>query len=136
VDVHRRGFLKILSLALLLLAVGASPSPYGLRGAAPQGKPEACDRVVHADCQTGMWTSTDREWCGFSLACTFNLPPFSGHFVEQERETVCRFRCENGYTYTKTYYERRALRIGCCGGGLGGSGNAKESACLGKDSAF
>ncbi len=77
-----------------------------------------CDTVVHADCFYEPWRNTGVEWCGFSWACTLSLPPFSAHFIEQERTHTCRYRCANGTQYTQTYYQRRDLRVGCCGGGI------------------
>ena len=118
--------IAVFLLAFLILGAGKHSSADGIL---PSGKPAACDRVINMDCQPGMWTSTDREWCGFSWACAFNLPPFSAHFVEQEKTTVCHFRCENGYTYTRSYYERRALRVGCCGGGLAPSSGGRGVPC-------
>jgi len=118
-------------LILILLAVlGGARSSVPAANFTESGIPEECDRVVHVDCYPGMWENTGREWCSFSLACVFSLPPFSGHFIEQEQRTVCHFRCENGYAFTKTYYRRRDLRVGCCGGGLpGGRNPGEEKTC-------
>jgi len=84
----------------------------------PAGSEDECDVVVNVDCYPGPWKNTGEEWCGFSLACIINLPPFEGHFVEQEQYTKCYYRCANGTTYIKINYRRRALRTGCCGGSL------------------
>lgn len=77
-----------------------------------------CDTVIHADCFYEPWRNTGLEWCGFSWACIFSLPPFSAHFIEQERTTTCRYRCANMTQYIEHYYQRRDLRVGCCGGGV------------------
>lgn len=77
-----------------------------------------CDEIVHSECRYTLWRNTGFEYCSFSFWCILALPPFSGHFVEQEREQICWTRCKNGYTYTAVYSQRRSLLVGCCGSGL------------------
>lgn len=86
------------------------PTGYGL--------PPGCDRVVHSECRYTPWRNTGFEYCSFSIWCIFALPPFSGHFVDREREQICWRRCENGYTYTAVFPQRRSFLVGCCGSGF------------------
>lgn len=80
--------------------------------------PRECDEIVHSECRYTLWRNTGFEYCSFSFWCILALPPFSGHFVEQEREQICWTRCKNGYTYTAVFHQRRSLLVGCCGSGL------------------
>lgn len=85
------------------LPIGAGKTPgadsnFYLAGNGPTSLPRECDEVVHSECRYTLWRNTGFEYCSFSLWCIFALPPFSGHFIEQEREQICWTRCKNGYT--------------------------------------
>lgn len=77
---------------------------------------DARNRVCDETCTTTGWIDTGDWKCAFSLACAFNL--FDGYFVEQKKETVCVYTCDDGYKNERVYYKRRWVRQGCCSGGM------------------
>jgi len=79
-----------------------------------------CDVVIHRECTTSSWHETGLDACMWSWTCIW------GYYVEEEREVMCTYTCENGYMYTRTWTENEWHQKGCCWLGVPHSINEKE----------
>jgi len=105
------------SQAAVIGAIGLAPEVANeqLTEVVPKdGSEPICDRT----CRSTGWQDTGDSRCSFSLACFWQLPPAQGYFIEQEKTITCTYTCDDGSSYVETYYRRRWVRRGCCGGPL------------------
>ena len=93
------------------LATSSSPDYMKIGSITIAGNEEDCDYVINRDCSAEPFHETDIAWCGSNnLRCAL-LP---GRYRLMERYITCTYRCNNGASYTKRYYQTEVDLVGCC----------------------